>query len=248
MAGAFLATLLSFTLFLLPLAVDTFAVAAAVGTLRPCGVARWRISAIFVLFEGGMPVVGLAAGNSVGHTLGDTAAYLSAALLVLLGGYLWWAGDGGDELVRARRLASARGLAVVGLGLTISLDELGIGFGLGLNAGLAAPAALVALIALQTVLVCQLGLLLGRRISERSRENIERLAGPSLVVLGVYLLGPALPGLGSSGVRDAALLGLVLLGLVLLGWAALLRSRRRAREAQQATAPQQALQRLPGAG
>lgn len=239
MTGAFLDTLLSFTLFLLPLAVDTFAIAAAVGTLRPSGAARWRISAIFVLFEGGMPVVGLAAGHAVGHAVGEAAGYLSAAVLILLGGYLWWAGDDDDEPVRARRLASVRGLAVIGLGLTLSLDELGIGFGLGLNAGLAASTAVVALIALQTVLVSQLGLQLGGRISVRWRESIERLAGPSLLLLGLYLLGSALPGLGSPALRGAALLGLVLLGLVLLGGAHI-RNHRGARVWQQATARQQA--------
>jgi putative Mn2+ efflux pump MntP len=253
MAGAFLDTLLSFTLFLLPLAVDTFAIAAAVGTLRPGKVARWRISAIFVLFEGGMPVVGLAAGHSVGHAVGDVAGYLSPALLILLGAYLWWAGDRDDEPLQARCLVSVRGLAVIGLGLTLSLDELGIGFGVGLNAGLAAPAVLVALIALQTVLASQLGLLLGGRISAGSRESIERLTGPLLLLLGAYLLGSALPLPAPQAVRGWTLLGWALFGWALLSWAllswaALLRSRRRARVAQQATAPQRALQRLPGAG
>jgi hypothetical protein len=47
-------------------------------------VGRWRISAVFLLFEGGMPLAGLALGAALGHTVGSLAGYL----LVLLGSYL----------------------------------------------------------------------------------------------------------------------------------------------------------------
>jgi hypothetical protein len=46
--------------YVLPLGVDTFAIAAAVGAagLRP--EARRRVAALFVAFEAGMPLAGLA--------------------------------------------------------------------------------------------------------------------------------------------------------------------------------------------
>lgn len=207
---------LSFLLFVLPLGVDTFAVAAAVGASRPTGSTRWRISAVFVIFEGGMPLVGLALGTSIGHTVGSVAGYFSGGLLVLLGGYLWWADDD-DEIAKARRLASAQGLALVGLALSISLDELAIGLGLGLGVETAIPATIVAVIAIQTLVVSQLGLSFGVRISERLRECIERLAGPMLIVLGSYLLVEALSHIGLVTARHAVVVGILILGAVAIG-------------------------------
>ncbi len=44
--------------FVLPLGVDTFAVAAALGAARPAGIAmRLRVSLLFVIFEAGMPSI-----------------------------------------------------------------------------------------------------------------------------------------------------------------------------------------------
>jgi putative Mn2+ efflux pump MntP len=207
---------LSFLLFMLPLSVDTFAIAAAVGASRPTGPTRWRISAIFVLCEGGMPLVGLALGASIGHTVGSVADYLSAGLLILLGGYLWWADgdDDNDEAAKARRITSARGLALAGLALSISLDELAIGLGLGLDAEATIPATTattVAGIAIQTLVVSQLGLSIGVRINERLRERIERSAGPMLIVLGSYLLAETLIHIGMITVRHAVAVGILIL-------------------------------------
>ena len=201
---------LSFPLFVLPLGVDTFALAAAVGTSRPLGSTRWRISAVFVLAEGGMPLVGLALGASLGQALGSVADYLSGGLLVLLGGYLWWTSDD-DDTAMAHRLTSAQGLALAGLALSISLDELAVGFSLGLGAGGTTPAA----IALQTLVVSQLGLSFGVRISERWREYVERVAGPLLLVLGGVLLVEALVHTGLLTARHAVTVGL--LGGLLVG-------------------------------
>src|SRR6185312_9591806 len=203
--------LFSSLLFVLPLSIDTFAIAAAAGTSRPSGSTRWRISAVFVFFEGGMPLAGLALGASIGHTVGNVADYLSGGLLVLLGGYLGWADNDDDEVAKAGRLTSARGLALVGLALSTSLDELAIGFGLGLGADVTKPTTIVALIVIQTLVVSQLGLSLGVRINERRRECIERFAGPMLIVLGVYLLGETLIRLGVVTARDAVVVSALIL-------------------------------------
>jgi manganese efflux pump family protein len=78
----------------------------------------------------------------------------------------------------------------IALGVSISLDELAIGFTLGL---LHISAALViALIAVQTLIVTQLGLRLGSRLGERIREGAERLAGAALSTLGLVLLAEKL--------------------------------------------------------
>jgi hypothetical protein len=51
--------------FVLPLGLDSFAVAAAIGTSQDTAMAQWlRVSLIFVLLEGGMPLIGLGLGAS----------------------------------------------------------------------------------------------------------------------------------------------------------------------------------------
>jgi len=215
-----IAGLASLGLAVVPLALDTFATAAVVGASRPTGWTRARVSAIFVLCEGGMPLVGLALGASVGQAIGALAGYVSGALLLALAVYLCWAdsdddGEAEGEATRARRLNTARGLAVLGLGLSISVDELAIGFGVGLGSqGSALPvhqvATLITVILVQTLLVSQLALSLGARISSRLRERVEALTGPGLALLGGYLLaGELLP----SGLL--ASLALVIITVVL---------------------------------
>jgi putative Mn2+ efflux pump MntP len=95
-----------------------------------------------------------------------------------------------DDDERLSRLIQLRGPSAILLGVSISLDELAIGFTLGL---LRLPAALViVLIALQTFIVTQLGLRLGHRLSERLCEEAHRLAGLALAVLGLVLLAEQL--------------------------------------------------------
>ncbi|MBV8734433.1 MAG: manganese efflux pump [Solirubrobacterales bacterium] len=83
-------------------------------------------------------------------------------------------------------LTRPHGFGALLLGLSISIDELAIGFTLGL---LRLPVGLViGLIAAQTFVVTQFGLRLGDRISARLREGAELLAGLALTALGFALL------------------------------------------------------------
>jgi len=170
-------------LFVLPLALDSFAMAAAVGATGLGRRDRWRITLLFAAFEAGMPLVGLAVGAPVAHAVGGVADYLAAAALVAVG---VWMLVGDDDEDRAQRLVAGRGLAVVGLGVAISVDELAIGFGLGLT-GLP-PVAVVVAIAVQAFVAVRLGLAFGSRIGERWRENAERLAAVALIGLGAFLV------------------------------------------------------------
>src|SRR5262249_24726240 len=71
-------------------------------------------------------------------------------------------------------------------GISISLDELAIGFSIGL-AGVPVAAVVVA-IGLQALLAAQLGLAIGAKIGERWRERAEQAAGIALILLGAFLL------------------------------------------------------------
>jgi manganese efflux pump family protein len=178
--------MLRLVLFVLPLGLDSFAVSAALGTLSPSRRQRWRIAALFVAFEAGMPLIGVAIGAPIAHAVAGVADYLAAAALAAVGAWMLLSGDEDAEEERVRRLSQAHGIAVVGLGIGISLDELAIGFSLGLT-GLSIVEVVVA-IAVQAFIAVQLGLRLGARVSDRVRENIERIAAVALIVLGVVLV------------------------------------------------------------
>ena len=171
----------------LPLGLDTVAVAAAIGMVGVSSSARRRIVVLFTGFEAGMPLVGLALGVPLGHAIGAAADYVAIGVLIAFGIYML---TGDDDEERLADLAEMEDLRIVALGVSISLDELAIGFTLGL---LHISAALViALIAVQTLIVTQLGLRLGSRLGARVREGAERLAGVALSTLGLVLLAEKL--------------------------------------------------------
>lgn len=178
--------------FVLPLGLDSFAVAAALGAAgRLTARDRLRVSALFVVFEGGMPLIGLAAGAPLARAVGGVADYLAVGALAAMGAWMLLArGDRDEE--RAARLGAAHGVALLGLGISISLDELAIGFSLGL-ARVAVPAVIVA-IAVQAFLAAQIGLHVGARVGERLREGAERVAGVALLALAAFLLAERLAG------------------------------------------------------
>ena len=76
--------------------------------------------------------------------------------------------------------------------LSLSIDELAIGFSLGL---LGVPVvAAVALIGVQAFALSQIGLRLGDRVGARFRQGAERLAAAVLIGLAAVLLLMRLTG------------------------------------------------------
>jgi len=70
--------------------------------------------------------------RAVGGAIGADAGFVAGGPLIAVGGYMLWPRGESDEGARAALLARTRGLAVIGLGVGISLDELPIGFSVGL--------------------------------------------------------------------------------------------------------------------
>jgi manganese efflux pump family protein len=170
----------------LPLCLDTFAVSAALGVAGLAAKDRLRVSLLMVAFEVAMPVAGLLLGSLAGGIVGGAADYVAIALLAGLGIWILRPGGEADEEGKVESLGRATGIAAVGLGLSISLDELAMGVSLGLLHLPVVPA--LVLIGLQALVASQLGLRLGSRISERSRELSEKAAGVILLLLAAFLL------------------------------------------------------------
>lgn len=177
--------MLRLLLFVLPLSLDTFAVAAALGALGLPKSERLRVSLVMSSFEMAMPLAGLLLGRGLGAAVGSVADYVAVAVLGATGLYMLLADEEREER-RVARLSSGRGLALVALGVSISLDELAIGFSIGL---LHLPVVLaVLLIGTQAFVAAQIGLRVGSRISETGREAAERVAAVTLLGLVVFLL------------------------------------------------------------
>ena len=168
-----------------PLGLDTFAVAAALGMSGLTKPDRIRVTMLFTFFEMGMPIAGIVLGAIAGTVAGKAADYLAIAILIALGIFMLWPRRS-DNPARVGLLARTRGLAAIGLGISISLDELAIGFTVGL---LRFPVVLViTLIGIQTLIVTQAGLRLGSSLGGAVRERAEQVAGVVLAVLGLVLL------------------------------------------------------------
>jgi putative Mn2+ efflux pump MntP len=172
---------------LLPLALDTLALGAALGVAGLEQRDRLRVSLVFTVFEAGMPIAGIALGRLIGGVLGGYAGYAGILFLFAAGLILLRPGrDEDDEPKRLRLLARARGLAIIDLGISISTDELAIGLSAGLL-GLSI-AVTVIWIAIQAFLAAQVGLRFGARIGEELRDRSEQVAGIALIVVALVLL------------------------------------------------------------
>jgi putative Mn2+ efflux pump MntP len=171
---------------ILPLALDTFAVSAALGIAGIPAERRMRTSLILSAFEAGMPVLGYFAGGAVGHVISHFAGWTAIAFLAIAGALTLRPGDEEKEQGRLRLLARAQGLAVIDLGLSISLDELAIGFSIGLL-GLPLVAAVI-WIGVQAFGAAQLGMRLGNRVGQELRERAEQLAGVLLILMAGLLV------------------------------------------------------------
>ncbi|GAC1445698.1 MAG: hypothetical protein NVSMB52_07790 [Chloroflexota bacterium] len=172
--------------FVLPLGLDTFALSAALGTVGLSGRERLRASLVLTTFEAVMPFVGFLIGSGIGATVGKFSDYAAAAVLIGIGIFMLWPGDDDDEAGKVALLQKAKGFAIIGLGLGISLDELAIGFGGGL---LRLPLLLLAvIIGVQAFAAAQIGMRLGSKLGEETREWAERLAGLLLIGAGALVV------------------------------------------------------------
>ncbi len=170
---------------LVPLALDTFILTAALslaGLPKKDGV---RTSLILASFEAVMPVVGVLIGCGLGSVIGHFAGYTAAVVIGLAGFLMLRPGQQEDkEAQRLKLLAHAKGLAIIDLG--ISIDELTIGLSLGL---LRLPLIIAVLyLGIQAFGAAQLGFWLGGRLSEKLREGAEKLGGAILVVVAIALI------------------------------------------------------------
>lgn len=144
---------------------------------------QYRYGASFALAEGIMPLIGFLLGQLVATAIGNIASYAAIVLLLGVGVYAMWEASRDDD---PEFEATSLGSMVV-LALSVSLDELAVGFTLGL---LHIPIVLACiLIALQAFIITLVGTSLGSAIGEKVAQRAGLLSGVVLTVLALFLLG-----------------------------------------------------------
>jgi len=187
---------------ILSLGLDTFALSTALGVAPLPVRTRLRLALTFATAEGLMPAVGLLLGRPLGDAIGGGAVYIAAALLIGTGAWLLHEGLADDdddddapsgEASKIMRAATARGLPLVGIALSVSLDELAMGFSFGVLRVPVVPALVV--IALQALVVSLGGQWIGQRVGAALGERAEILAGVVLCLLGVGFIAARVAGI-----------------------------------------------------
>lgn len=176
---------------LVPLTLDTFVVSTALGLAGLKKEHHLRTSLILAAFEAAMPGVGVLLGRVVSNFSGHYATYVAGAIIGIAGLLLLKPAEKKNDN-SSKMVSRTHGLAIINLGLSISIDELALGLSLGL---LHVPLLLaVVLIGIQAFVASQLGLRLGRRLSEKFSEYAERAAGLLLLAVGFIIIILALSG------------------------------------------------------
>ncbi len=170
--------------FLLGLLVglDNLQVGAGLGLVRMTSSRRWAFAGLFALCETAMPLVGLALGQAARARVGAWADGFGIAVLALCGLLIVvFSLREGD----AESLAESR-LALAGLPLSLSFDNLAAGVGLG---SLGFPVVASALIlGLVSGSLCAVGLFAGAWLRRWVPKRAELWSGVYLLALAVIRL------------------------------------------------------------
>jgi manganese efflux pump family protein len=166
------------------LGLDTFAVALGLG-LSGLPRGQWpRVGLTFACFEGLMPVAGLLIGRHVTSVVGGAAGYVAAGLLIVVG--LLAIREALADRDDGAESQSTEGGKLLLTGLSVSLDELAVGFSLGTLHIAQGPA--LAYIAAQAFVVTFAGLAFGSRLGRKFEGRAEVASGVVLTLLGIALL------------------------------------------------------------
>ena len=181
-----LGRVLALVLVALSLGLSNFAAAIGIGVAGIDARTRARVGIVFGIFETGMPILGLALGRSLAGTLGQSAHWVGAGLLIATGLY---------ALIQAIRsdaggasgspAAQARLGRLLVTGIALSIDNLAVGFALGTyHVGLLLAAVVIGAV---SVVMSLAGLELGARIGKRAGQRGELTGGLILIVVGVAI-------------------------------------------------------------
>lgn len=184
--------LLSVILIAVGLAMDCFAVSTMKGvqTAKSGDKSRWAwpllMAVLLGLFQGGMPLIGYAAGSLFVEIIDKYDHWLALVLLGFIGGKMIWEGlhpetENEDEAKNVWSLPTLLTLAVA-----TSIDALATGLILT-PYDWKTVLLDVAIIGLASVFFSRLGFRIGQAVGKRLPINVEVLGGLVLIGIGVKI-------------------------------------------------------------
>ncbi|QSO49916.1 manganese efflux pump [Alicyclobacillus mengziensis] len=167
---------------IMSLGMDTLMMSVALGFARTKG--KVKIALTFACAEAIMPFVGLRFGQVAGRLIGDFASLVGGIILMGVAAWLIFFEDENEDEKKLERTLT--GWTLILTALSISLDELAVGFSIGL---VGVPVTLtIILIAVQAFIFTFVGLVFGEKLKRYLGEWAEKLASVVLAVLGVWIL------------------------------------------------------------
>jgi putative Mn2+ efflux pump MntP len=165
----------------LSLGMDTLMMSISLGALQTRG--KVKIALTFAGAESLMPIVGLIIGQTVGRVIGNWTSLVGGLVLVSVAVWLMLCEDEDDEEKKLER--ELVGWMLVLTALSISLDELAVGFSIGT---IGVPVAwTVVLIAVQAFLFTLAGFTFGAKLKRYVGEWTEQFVGLVLGILGLWI-------------------------------------------------------------
>ena len=164
------------------LSLDSFRVSLGLGALRLRAARQAQIVVAFGLCDGLAPLVGILIGHSLVRLVGGWAEYLGPLMLGVYGAYVIYVARRYEETTEEREPG---GWIVLGLPLSLSLDNLIAGTSLGI---IGFPLALsVGVIGAMSASMSLAGLSLGRTAANSLKFRSELIGGVALVCIAVVL-------------------------------------------------------------
>ena len=158
------------------LALDNFQSSIGLGTTKPSWIRIIQCALVFAVFDALAPMFGVWVGGYLGDYIGESAEYVGAAALAVYAIYL---------VVHALRTAQSgdldHPLAILGLPLPLSIDNLLAGTGLGVIGYSAVTVAVVA--GCVTLVMSSAGLTLGKLAATKIPIRTDLLGGVVMLVL-----------------------------------------------------------------
>ncbi len=167
------------------LAADAFAVSIAEGIVveKATGRHTLRVSLMFGLFQGVMPVLGWLAGRSLGAVISTFDHWVAFGLLAFVGGKMVV-----DALlgIESGSSTESRGSRLLMLALATSIDAFAVGMAIAmLRVRIWTPAIVIGVI---TAVLCAFGVQAGHKIGTKLGRTAELVGGIVLLVIGVQIV------------------------------------------------------------
>ncbi|MDZ7796259.1 MAG: manganese efflux pump MntP family protein [Candidatus Marinimicrobia bacterium] len=170
------------------LAMDAFAVSISYG----CGLRKFSLRVMlwvafsFAVFQGGMTLIGYAAGSAFSEYIQAVDHFIAFGLLLFIGGKMIWeafAGEENCELVDPKMFNMRRLLL---LSVATSIDALAVGLSFALLEVRIMSASLI--IALVTLAFSMIGVKAGHVLQKLFGRKIEIVGGIILIMIGIRIL------------------------------------------------------------